>query len=141
MPTVMPLELFHKVRDPENTDIYDEVQIDGFKTGDKYEIYRKAITSDKPFSKNLMRYLYSYISKVPKGGYIMWVVYYSDNYAIKPPEFVKKYYSDMNNVKNYTMTGVLSKFDIDLMALLLNQCTFVKRDHDLSNSFFLFRKK
>ena len=141
MPTVMPLELFHKVRDPENTDIYDPEQIEGFKKGDKYEIFQKAITSNKPFSMNLMRYLYSYISKVPKGGYILWVVYYSDNYAIRPPEQVKRYYSNIDNVKAYTMTGTLSKFDIDLIALLLSQCKFIRRDHDLSNSFFLFQKK
>lgn len=141
MPTVMPLELFHQVRDPNNTNIYDDYQREAIKKGDKYVEFQKYITGDKPFSKNLVKYLNSYISKVPKGGYIMWVVYYSDNYAIKPPEFVKKYYGNIENVRNYTMTGVLSKFDIDLISLLLSQCNFVKRDHDLSNSFFLFQKR
>ena len=141
MPTVMPLELFHQVRDPNNTNIYDDYQREALQKGDKYIEFQKYITGDKPFSKNLIKYLNSYISKVPRGGYIMWVVYYSDNYAIKPPEFVKKYYGDLNNVRAYTMTGVLSKFDIDLISLLLSQCNFVKKDHDLSNSFFLFQKR
>lgn len=141
MPKVMPLELFHEVRNPESTVMYDDNQRESLKTGDKYEILQKGIISDKPFSKNIVDYLNSYISKVPKGRYILWVVYYSDNYAIKPPKIVKAYYSDINRVKEYTMTGMLSKFDIDLINTLSSQCVLVKKEADRSNSFFLFRKK
>ena len=141
MPTVMPLELFHQVRNPESKIIYDDYQREAIKNGDKYVEYQKYITGDKPFSNNLVKYLNSYISKVPKGGYVLWVVYYSDNYAIKSPEFVKKFYGNIDNVRAYSTTGILSKFDLDLMTILFAKCNLVKKDRDLSNSFFLFQKK
>ena len=140
MPKVMPLELFHEVRNPENTNIYNEEQIEGFKNGKKYEVFQKMITSDTFISKNLVNYLNSYIQQVPKGGYIIWVMYYSDNYALKPIQEVKRIYGNIENVKNYTMSGVLSKFDLDVIALLSTQAKFIRKEKDLSNSFFVFQK-
>ena len=83
----------------------------------------------------------SYISSVPKGGYIIWVVYYSDNYAIIPPDKVKRIYGNINNVRDYTMTGMLSKFDLDFVSMMNQKAEFVKRDRDASNQFFVFRKR
>ena len=140
MPKVMSLELFHEVRNPENTNIYNEEQIEGFKNGKKYEVFQKMITSDTFISKNLVNYLNSYIQQVPKGGYIIWVMYYSDNYALKPIQEVKRIYGNIENVKNYTMSGVLSKFDLDVIALLSTQAKFIRKEKDLSNSFFVFQK-
>lgn len=141
MPRVLPLELFHAVRNPESTIIYDNDQREAFKTGDKYKVFQNIITSDKYISKNFMEFMDSYISSVPKGGYIIWVVYYSDNYAIIPPEQVKRVYGKMDNVIDYTMTGMLSKFDVDFVSMMMQKAQFVKKDRDESNQFFVFRKK
>lgn len=141
MPTVLPLELFHEVRNPNSNIIYNDSLRDKFKKSDKTVVFQEIITGNKPISDNLVKFLNSYISKVPKGGYIIWVVYYSDNYAIKPPEFVKMFYSDIERVRANTMTGMLSKFDIDMLNVVLSQATLVKRDRDLSNSFFVFQKR
>ena len=78
---------------------------------------------------------------VPRGGYILWVVYYSDNYAIRPENEVKQVYSNYDTVKEHAMTGMLSKFDVDLIKLVLSQADLVKRDRDDSNQYFLFRKR
>ena len=67
-------------------------------------------------------------------------MYYSDNYALKPIQEVKRIYGNIENVKNYTMSGVLSKFDLDVIALLSTQAKFIRKEKDLSNSFFVFQK-
>ena len=141
MPRVMPLELLHEVRNPENTNIYDKEQIQAFKTGDKYKIFQQIITGDKFISKNFVQYMDSYLKTVPKGGYIIWVVYYTDNYAIKRPEEVKTMYSNYDYVKENASTGMLSKFDVDLIAMLLQRADFIRKDRDASNQFFVFRKR
>lgn len=141
VPKVMPLELFYEVRNPDSSVIYDDKQKEAFKKYDKYAVFQSIILKDEPISKNLIDYLNSYISKVPKGGYIIWVVYYSDNYAIRKPQDVKIAYSNILNVQNHTMSGMLSKFDLDLIGLLLSQANFVRRDRDASNSFFVFQKR
>ena len=140
MPRVLPLELFHAVRNPESTIIYDNAQRDAIKK-DKYGTFQKIITGDKYISKNFIEFMDSYISSVPKGGYIIWVVYYSDNYAIIPPDKVKRIYGNINNVRDYTMTGMLSKFDLDFVSMMNQKAEFVKRDRDASNQFFVFRKR
>jgi len=141
MPRVMPLELFHEVRNPDNKNFYNEEQRRGFKSGDKYKVFQNIILSDKYISENFKNYMLSELDKVPHGGYIVWVVYYTDNYAIQPENVVKHVYSSYDNVKNHTMTGMLSKFDIDLVKLLFSQANFVKRERDDSNSYFVFRKR
>ncbi len=143
MPRVVPLELFHEVRNPDSKIMYDDAQRKLFKdkTGDKYKVFQDIITSDKPISKNLEKWLSSYIDSVPKDGYIIWVVYYSDNYAIIPPNKVKEIYSKYENVKNLTSTGMLSKFDVDLINLLEKKAQFIYKDRDASNQFFVFKKK
>ena len=83
----------------------------------------------------------SYIRTVPKGGYIIWVVYYSDNYAIKRPEEVKMMYSNYDFVKENASTGMISKFDLDLIAMLSQRANFVRKDRDASNQFFVFKKR
>lgn len=140
MPRVLPLELFHAVRNPESTIIYDNDQREALKK-DKYGTFQKIITGDKYISKNFIEFMDSYISSVPKGGYIIWVVYYSDNYAIIPPQKVKQIYGNINNVRNYTMTGMLSKFDIDFISMMNQKAEFIKKDRDESNQFFVFRKR
>lgn len=143
MPRVVPLELFHEVRNPDSKIMYDNAQRKLFKdkTIDKYKVFQDIITSDKPISKNLEKWLSSYIDSVPKDGYIIWVVYYSDNYAIIPPNKVKEIYSKYENVKNLTSTGMLSKFDVDLINLLEKKAQFIYKDRDASNQFFVFKKK
>lgn len=141
MPKVMPLELFHEVRNPDSTIIYDKEQSEALKNTDKTEVFRKIITSNGFISKSLVRFMQSQFEMVPKGGYILWVVYYSDNYAIKPEQEVKQIYSNYDVVKDNAMTGMLSKFDIDLIKLVLSQADLVKRDRDDSNQYFLFRKR
>lgn len=141
MPKVMPLELFHEVRNPDSKIIYDETQKDLLTGEDKYRAFQNIITGYKPISKNLITYLDSYISKVPKGGYIIWVVYYSDNYAILPPNVVRQMYSNLDNVKSSTMTGMISKFDNDLIDLLGQRADFIGKDRDDSNQFFVFRRR
>lgn len=141
MPRVVPLELFHEVRNPNSSIVYDKEQQEAFKTQDKIELFRKMITGDKPISRNLINFLQSEFNRVPRGGYILWVVYYSDNYAIIPENVMKQIYSNYDNVKARTMTGMLSKFDIDLIKLILSQADLVKRDRDDSNQYFLFRKR
>lgn len=141
MPRVMPLELFHEVRNPDSSIVYDKEQSEAFKTKDKTEVFRSIITGDKFISKNLVKFMQGEFDKVPRGGYILWVVYYSDNYAIIPENEVKQIYSNYDIVKSRAMTGMLSKFDIDLIKLLLSQADLVKRDRDDSNQYFLFRKR
>ncbi|MCR5265510.1 MAG: glycosyltransferase family 39 protein [Cyanobacteria bacterium RUI128] len=141
MPRVMPIELLHMIRDPENKFIYDDEQIQAFKTGDKAKIFQNIITGDKYISKNFAEYMDSYLKTVPKGGYIIWIVYYTDNYAIKRPEEVKRLYSDYNFTKENASTGMLSKFDLDLIAMLSQRAEFVRKDRDASNQFFVFRKR
>lgn len=141
MPRVMPLELFHQVRNPENTNIYNEAQREEFKTGDKYKVFQKIITGNGFISENFRKYMQKEIDTVPSGGYILWVIYYSDNYALIPEHVMRHVYSDYNKVKQYAMTGMLSKFDVDLIKLLMSQCNFVMRDRDKSNSYFVFQKR
>lgn len=141
MPRVMPLELFHEVRKPDSTIIYDPEQIEAFKTQDKYRIFQNMILSDKFISRNLTNYLDSYIKSVPKGGYIIWVIYYSDNFAMIPPARMKQLYSNYDLVKKVTSSAFLSKFDIDLLNLLFRRAKFVRVERDLSNSFFVFQRK
>lgn len=141
MPRVMPLELLHEVRNPDSKIVYDENQSEILKTKDKYKLFQEIITADKFISKNLTEFLDSYVKSVPKGGYIIWVVYYTDNYAIQRPEVIKRYYSDLNNVINYTSTGMLSKFDLDLLSILSQRANFVRKDRDASNQFFVFQRK
>ncbi|GEM_PF-1038061 len=140
MPRVMPLELFYEVRDANSKIMYDAAQTKAFATGDKYKIFKDIITSDTYISQNLVKYLNDYIDTVPKGGYIIWVVYYSDNYAILPPDVVKRIYSDDRNVRDMTMSGMLSKFDMDLINVLSRKAKFIKKDRDASNQFFVFQK-
>lgn len=141
MPKVMPLELFHEVRNPDSTIIYDKDQSEAFRSADKTEIFRKIITGDKFISNNFVKFMQNQFDMVPRGRYILWVVYYSDNYAIKPENEVKQIYSNYDVVKDHAMTGMLSKFDVDLVKLLFSQADFVKRDRDDSNQYFLFRKR
>ena len=141
MPRVVPLELFHEVRNPNSSVVYDKEQQEAFKTQDKTELFRNMIIGDKPISKNLIKFLQSEFNRVPRGRYILWVVYYSDNYAIIPENAVKQIYSNYDVVKDRAMTGMLSKFDIDLIKLILSQADLVKRDRDNSNQYFLFRKR
>ena len=141
MPRVVPLELLHEVRNPDSKIVYDENQTEAFKKYDKYSIFQNIIIGDKFISKNLTNFLDDYIHTVPKGGYIIWVVYYSDNYAIQRPEVVKNFYSNYDNVKNMASTGMLSKFDLDLVAILSQRADFVGKDRDASNQFFVFRRK
>lgn len=141
MPKVMPLELFHEVRNPDSTIIYDKDQSEAFRSADKTEIFRKIITGDKFISNNFVKFMQNQFDRVPRGRYILWVVYYSDNYAIKPENEVKQIYSNYDVVKDHAMTGMLSKFDVDLVKLLFSQADFVKRDRDDSNQYFLFRKR
>jgi hypothetical protein len=141
MPKVLPLELFQEVRNPNSSIIYDKEQQEAFKTGDKVEIFKNIITGNKFISKSLVNYLQTAINKVPKGGYIIWVVYYSDNYAIKPEADIKRIYSNYDMVKEHTMTGMLSKFDVDLIKILLSNADYVRRDRDDSTQFFVFRKR
>ena len=141
MPRVMPLELFHQVRNPENTNFYNEEQRNGFKNGDKYKVFQNIITGNGFISENFRKYMQKEIDSVPCGGYILWVIYYSDNYALIPENVMKRVYSDYNKVQQYTMTGMLSKFDVDLVKLLLSQCNFIMRDRDKSNSYFVFQKR
>lgn len=141
MPKVMPLELFHEVRNPDSTIIYDKDQSEAFRSADKTEVFRKIITGDKFISKNFVKFMQNQFDMVPRGRYILWVVYYSDNYAIRPENEVKQAYSNYDVVKDHAMTGMLSKFDVDLIKLLFSQADFVKRDRDDSNQYFLFRKR
>ncbi|MCD8377601.1 MAG: hypothetical protein LUB59_02295, partial [Candidatus Gastranaerophilales bacterium] len=141
MPEVLPLELFHEVRNPNNPNFYNNEQQKGFKAGKKYEVFQKIILGKKPISENFVNFMHSYIDKVPKGGYVIWIVYYTDNYAIIPEEKVQAYYSDIKNVKEHTMTGVMSKFDIDLINMLSKQFNFVWKTRDDSNSYFIFQKR
>lgn len=141
MPKVMPLELFHEVRNPDSTIIYDKEQSELFKTSDKIDVFKNIITGDKFISNNLVKFLQNQFDMVPRGRYILWVVYYSDNYAIRPEQEVKQVYSNYDVVKEHTMTGMLSKFDIDLIKIILSQADLVKRDRDSSNQYFLFRKR
>ena len=140
MPKVMPLELFHEVRNINSEIIYDDYQREEFKTKDKFKVFRDIILSDTYISNNLVKFLNNYIDSVPKGGYIIWVIYYSDNYALIPPEAVRRYYSDYEHVKDMTMSGVLSKFDMDLINVLSRKARFIKKDRDASNQFFVFQK-
>ncbi len=141
MPKVMPLELFHEVRNPDSTIIYDKDQSEAFRSADKTEVFKKIITGDKFISKNFVKFMQNQFDMVPRGRYILWVVYYSDNYAIRPENEVKQAYSNYDVVKDHAMTGMLSKFDVDLIKLLFSQADFVKRDRDDSNQYFLFRKR
>jgi hypothetical protein len=141
MPRVMPLELFHEVRNPNNTNIYDADQIEAFKTEDKYKVFQNIITSDKFISKNFVKFMEKELDKVPSGGYYLWVVYYSDNYAIMPEDKIKMIYGNYDNVKSHTMSGMISKFDIDLIKLVTKRADLVMRDRDDSNSYFVFRKR
>ena len=141
MPKVLPLELFHEIRNSKSTIIYDKEQSEAFEKENKYDIFQKIITDDKPISKNLIKFLNKHIDAVPKGGYIVWVVYYSDNYAIIPPQQVKFIYSKRANVEEHTMTGMLSKFDVDLVNTIAEKASFVKKERDMSNQFFVFRKR
>ncbi len=141
MPRVMPLELFHSVRNPKNNDIYDKEQQEAFLHKDKYLVFQDIIIGNKYISKNFVEFIDGYLKSVPKGGYIIWVVYYSDNYALIPPNAVKQIYSNIENVKAHTMTGMLSKFDIDLIAMLSQRADYVGKSRDASNQFFVFRRK
>ena len=141
MPRVMPLELFHEVRNPDNTHFYNEEQRSEFKTGDKYKVFQKIILSDNFISENFKKYMLSELDKVPHGGYIVWIIYYTDNYALMKEDIVKRTFSNYDNVKAHAMTGILSKFDIDLIKLLFTQADFVKRERDDSNSYLIFRKR
>lgn len=141
MAKVLPLELFHEVRNSKSTIIYDEDQTKAFEKEDKYDVFQKIITGDKYISKNLVGFLNKYIDAVPKGGYIIWVVYYSDNYAIIPPQQIKFAYSQRKNVEEHAMTGMLSKFDVDLINILSRKANFVKKERDMSNQFFVFQKR
>ena len=140
MPRVMPLELFHEVRNINSDIIYDDYRREEFKTKDKYKVFQNIILSDTYISNNLVKFLNKYVDSVPRGGYIIWVIYYSDNYALIPPEAVKRYYGDYNHVKDMTMSGVLSKFDMDLINVLSRKAKLIKRDRDASNQFFVFQK-
>ena len=42
---------------------------------------------------------------------------------------------------NYTSTGMLSKFDLDLLSILEQRAKFVTKDRDSSNQFFVFQRK
>ena len=41
------------------------------------------ITSDNYISENFKKHMQSEIDKVPHGGYIICIIYYTDNYAVK----------------------------------------------------------
>lgn len=140
MPRVLPLELFHEVRNPDNTNFYSEEQREAFKTKDKYKVFQKIILSNDFISENLVKYIESEINKVPAGGYIVWVVYYTDNYAIQPENTVKLIYSNIENVRNHAMLGMMSKFDIDLVKIITKHADFVMKDRDASNQYFVFQK-
>lgn len=141
MPKVMPLELFHEVRNPNSSILYDKEQTEAFNKEDKVNVFMNIITGDKFISNNLAKFIKNQIDMVPKGRYILWVVYYSDNYAIRPEQEVKQVYKNYDLVKDHTMTGMLSKFDVDLLKIIFSQADFVKRDRDDSNQYFLFRKR
>ncbi|MCM1265553.1 MAG: glycosyltransferase family 39 protein [Candidatus Gastranaerophilales bacterium] len=141
MPRVMPLELFHEVRNPENENFYSDAQIKAFKTEDKYQVFQKIILDNGFISDNFVRHIKKELDRVPSGGYIVWVVYYTDNYAIQPENVVKQVYSNIENVKNHTMTGMMSKFDIDLIKLIAQQANFIMKDRDDSNQYFVFQKR
>lgn len=141
MPKVLPLELFNEVRNPDNENFYNAEQRNSFKNGDKYKTFQKIITGNGFISENFVKYIKSSLDKVPRGAYVIWVVYYSDNYAIQKPEIVKQVFSNIDAVKSNTMTGMLSKFDNDLIVLLSSQFNFIKRERDDSNSYFVFKKR
>jgi len=141
MPKVLPLELFNEVRNPDNENFYNAEQRNSFKNGDKYKTFQKIITGNGFISENFVKYIKSNLDKVPRGAYVIWVVYYSDNYAIQKPEIVKQVFSNIDAVKSNTMTGMLSKFDNDLIVLLSSQFNFIKRERDDSNSYFVFKKR
>ena len=141
MPRVMPLELLHEIRNPDSKVVYDDVQSQALKTKDKYKVFQGIMLKDNFISKNLTEFLDGYVKSVPKGGYIIWVVYYTDNYAIQRPEAVKRAYANLDNVINYTSTGMLSKFDLDLLSILEQRAKFVTKDRDSSNQFFVFQRK
>ncbi len=141
MPRVMPLDLFFEVRNPNNSNLYSPEQQEAFKTQNKYEVFQKIILSDKFISDNFVKYIKTELDKVPAGGYIVWVVYYSDNYAIIPENQMKMIYSNIENVKNHAMTGMMSKFDVDLIKLISQQANFIMKDRDASNQYFVFQKR
>ena len=141
MPRVMPLELFHEVRNPDNTNFYNEEQIQQFKTGDKYKVFQNIITSDNYISENFKKHMQSEIDKVPHGGYIIWIIYYTDNYALTTKENVQNMFRNYDNVKAHVTTGMLSKFDLDLIKILEPQARLIKTDRDESNSYIILQKR
>lgn len=141
MPRVMPLELFHEVRNPDNTNFYNEEQRQQFKTGDKYKVFQNIITSDNYISENFKKHMQSEIDKVPHGGYIIWIIYYTDNYALTTKENVQNMFRNYDNVKAHVTTGMLSKFDLDLIKILEPQARLIKTDRDESNSYIILQKR
>lgn len=141
MPRVMPLELFHEVRNPDNTNFYNEEQRQQFKTGDKYKVFQNIITSDNYISENFKKHMQSEIDKVPHGGYIIWIIYYTDNYALTTKENVQNMFRNYDNVKAHVTTGMLSKFDLDLIKILEPQARLIKTDRDESNSYIVLQKR
>lgn len=141
MPRVMPLELFHEVRNPDNTNFYNDEQRQQFKTGDKYKVFQNIITSDNYISENFRKYMQSELDKVPHGGYIIWIIYYTDNYALTRKEIVQNTFKNYENVKEHATTGMLSKFDLDLIKMLETQTKFIKKERDDSNSYIIFQKR
>ena len=141
MPRVMPLELFHEVRNPDNTNFYNEEQRQQFKTGDKYKVFQNIITSDNYISENFKKHMQSEIDKVPHGGYIIWIIYYTDNYALTTKENVQNMFRNYDNVKAHVTTGMLSKFDLDLIKILEPQARLIKKDRDESNSYIILQKR
>ena len=137
----MPLELFHEVRNPDNTNFYNEEQRQQFKTGDKYKVFQNIITSDNYISENFKKHMQSEIDKVPHGGYIIWIIYYTDNYALTTKENVQNMFRNYDNVKAHVTTGMLSKFDLDLIKILEPQARLIKTDRDESNSYIILQKR
>lgn len=83
----------------------------------------------------------SEIDKVPHGGYIIWIIYYTDNYALTTKENVQNMFRNYDNVKAHVTTGMLSKFDLDLIKILEPQARLIKTDRDESNSYIILQKR
>ena len=50
-------------------------------------------------------------------------------------------FRNYDNVKAHVTTGMLSKFDLDLIKILEPQARLIKTDRDESNSYIILQKR
>ncbi|MBR1425311.1 glycosyltransferase family 39 protein [bacterium] len=141
-PRVLEFDFHKLVRNPYNDAYYDKDQQEKMAGKQKYLTVHDSLLKDRVFSDAFYNYFGASVNaSVPKGRYVLLVLYAEDAGSIVNIEELRKSVSGVKDVKDRFLEIMLKKFMCDTVAMLNLDFDFVKMYSNGGYTFLLYQKR